>query len=139
MKPVATYQKLRGGYYTPKPIADFLAGWVIRSSSSTVLEPSFGDGVLLEAAVDALLAQGTPPHEIPSLLHGVEIDAHETLKAAERLRQLGLSDAEVQLYNGDFFAYAIARLEDASRFDVVIGNPPFIRYQNFLEEHRATA
>jgi adenine-specific DNA-methyltransferase len=36
MKPVATYQKLRGGYYTPKPIADFLARWAIQTPITTV-------------------------------------------------------------------------------------------------------
>ena len=35
-----SYQKLRGGYYTPKLIADFLASWAIRSPADEVLEPS---------------------------------------------------------------------------------------------------
>ena len=38
MKPVATYQKIRGGYYTPKPIADFLARWAIQTPTTKVLE-----------------------------------------------------------------------------------------------------
>lgn len=37
-------EKLRGGYYTPKPIADFLCRWSIDNSTQTVLEPSCGDG-----------------------------------------------------------------------------------------------
>lgn len=45
-----THQKLRGGYYTPQPIADFLAWWAIRSPSDSVLEPSCGDGILVESA-----------------------------------------------------------------------------------------
>jgi adenine-specific DNA-methyltransferase len=40
MKIVPTYQKLRGGYYTPKPIADFLAQWAIQSSATSVLDPA---------------------------------------------------------------------------------------------------
>jgi len=58
MKPVATYQKLRGGYYTPKPIADFLARWAIQTAATTVLEPSCGDGILLESAIETLIKCG---------------------------------------------------------------------------------
>ena len=57
-KPAPSYQKLRGGYYTPKPIADFLARWAIQSPTSEVLEPSCGDGVFLEAAFEALIEKG---------------------------------------------------------------------------------
>ena len=39
--------KLRGGYYTPTPISEFLAKWAIRNPSDRILEPSCGDGNIL--------------------------------------------------------------------------------------------
>jgi adenine-specific DNA-methyltransferase len=140
MKAVATYQKLRGGYYTPKPIADFLANWAIQSPECEVLEPSCGDGMVLAAAVEALIKKGADEQAVANhLVHGVEIDPHEALKAAGRIHDLGLTTSPVQIHIGDFFAYCKERLDKEHFFDAVIGNPPFIRYQNFLEEHRATA
>ena len=44
-----TDQKLRGGYYTPQNIADYVASWVLESTPSSVLEPSCGDGVFISA------------------------------------------------------------------------------------------
>ncbi len=48
--------KLRGGYYTPKPIADFICRWAIRSATETVLEPSCGDGNFIEASIQRFMA-----------------------------------------------------------------------------------
>ena len=39
-------EKLRGGYYTPEPVARFLAEWVT-SAGPRLLEPSCGDGAIL--------------------------------------------------------------------------------------------
>jgi adenine-specific DNA-methyltransferase len=45
----ATAEKLRGGFYTPEPIASFILKWGINGSSDyEILEPSCGDGVFLE-------------------------------------------------------------------------------------------
>ena len=140
MKPVATYQKLRGGYYTPKPIADFLAQWAIQSPTTEILEPSCGDGVILASAVETLIEHGADESVLTQhLVHGVELDAHEALGAADRIRSLNVPINPVQVHVGDFFAYCKERLAKGHFFDAVIGNPPFIRYQNFLEEHRIAA
>ena len=44
-------EKLRGGYYTPKAITDFLCRWSIDDKTQTVLEPSCGDGNFIESAI----------------------------------------------------------------------------------------
>jgi adenine-specific DNA-methyltransferase len=138
-KPAPSYQKLRGGYYTPKPIADFLAHWAVRSAKTHVLEPSCGDGVLLASAFEALLEHGAKRSQAANYLHGVEMDEREGRKAAERLESLGGKSGLFLIQRGDFFAYCLEHLNDKQRFDAVIGNPPFIRYQNFLEEQRVPA
>ncbi|HEU5380887.1 MAG TPA: N-6 DNA methylase [Ktedonobacteraceae bacterium] len=149
MKLAPTYQKLRGGYYTPKPIADFLAQWAIQGSDVEILEPSCGDGSLVEASIEALLARGARKEAIAQLIHGVEIDPDEAARTAERMRALGISPSEDTIHVGDFFAHCQAQLfeqhfmgvvaSDTRKFDVVIGNPPFIRYQNFPEASRDIA
>ncbi len=138
MKPVATYQKIRGGYYTPKPIADFLARWAIQTSTTKVLEPSCGDGILLESAIETLINLGTKKTIIKNLVQGIELDPQEAQKASERIH--ALNDLQLaQIDVGDFFTYCQTYLFEDRLFDAIIGNPPFIRYQNFPEHQRAMA
>ena len=129
--------KLRGGYYTSPEVAAWIAAWAIRSSDDTVLEPSCGDGVFLEAAADRLSALGLRGPTIANRLTGVEILPAEADQARIRLRKsLGLRTADV-VTAGDFFAWW--REPCRPLFDAVIGNPPFIRYQTFPEPHRSRA
>ena len=138
MKPVATYQKLRGGYYTPEPIADFLANWAIQTPDTTVLEPSCGDGVILASAIERLIQCGAQREAIAHLAQGVELDPEEAQKAVERI--LVMNEAyPATVETGDFFTYCQAQLAKNVHFDAIIGNPPFVRYQNFPENHRAIA
>lgn len=148
MKTEPTLQKLRGGYYTPPTVTDFLAEWAIRSPNDRVLEPSAGDGNILLAAALRLIALGHPNESVHSLLTGVELDPTEAKKAASRLEGIGVRGFEAVETN-DFFHFAACQLSifaepapsehGAGKFHAVIGNPPFIRYQNFPEEHRQVA
>jgi adenine-specific DNA-methyltransferase len=105
VKPPLTYQKLRGGYYTPKIVADFLARWAIRSPNIRVLEPSCGDGNFLIAAVDALIRLGVAKKAIPELLKGVELDANEARKAISRLNSYGVPVSSEHIITVDFLHF----------------------------------
>jgi adenine-specific DNA-methyltransferase len=131
----ATLQKLRGGYYTPESIAYFLADWAIQDPNTRVLEPSCGDGNILDAATQVLLRHGVSKAAIPQLVQGIEINANEANKAILRLDNRGICLSK-QIYVGDFFSFCREQLLLQTKFDAIVGNPPFIRYQNFQEEHR---
>jgi adenine-specific DNA-methyltransferase len=139
MKMSATYQKLRGGYYTPEPIANFLSEWAITSKLCSILEPCCGDGVFLESSAKTLINLGATKQEAGKLLNGIEIDAAEALSAYDRVRGLGFYASKAQIQSGDFFAYCRDLLNKGVHFDAIVGNPPFIRYQNFPEEQRSIA
>jgi adenine-specific DNA-methyltransferase len=128
--------KLRGGYYTSREVAAWLAEWAIHSPADTVLEPSCGDGIFLEAAASRLCELGAHSRSIGNQLIGIEILAAEADRARARLRRLfGLHGQVVK--TGDFFAWWQRPAHQS--FDVVVGNPPFIRYQTFPEPHRNLA
>ena len=122
MKKILGYDKLRGGYYTPKPIADFIVQWAIRHTDDTILEPSCGDGSFIQS----FIANGGNPKNIT----GVELDPVESEKA----KRYGST-----IINEDFFTFYSRAIQDKCRYDVVLGNPPFIRSQNFDEKYRQKA
>lgn len=139
MAVVESPQKLRGGYYTPRLVADFLARWAIEVGETTILEPSCGDGNLAVAAAERLLNLGTAPTRVADALTSVELDPDEADKAAARLRALGVGISDSPVITSDFFSYCQELLLTNTRFDVAIGNPPFIRYQHFDERYQRVA
>lgn len=128
-------QKYRGGYYTPQAIAYFLCRWSIQKNTHSVLEPSCGDGSFIESAILRFKELGIDGEQLNGKIKGIELLEEESLKAEARARSLGLKSNTI--INSDFFHYI--KNNETSKYDVIIGNPPFIRYQNFPEEHRALA
>ncbi|MFZ5836659.1 MAG: N-6 DNA methylase [Pseudomonadota bacterium] len=118
-KEFQTEQKLRGGYYTPSDLAEFLVRWVGHNKPKKILEPSCGNGVFFKPIAELI----TDAH-----VTGFEIDTTEAKQALKVARQSGLE--QVAINDDDFLGWAIDALRDKSvRFDAVLGNPPFIRYQ----------
>jgi adenine-specific DNA methylase len=114
-----TAEKLRGGYYTPQDLALFLARWVAQGKPKSILEPSCGDGAFLDAIAKADSGEAQ--------VVAIEFDAVEAAKSAERARNLPI---DVEVLNTDFLGWALAELpKGGQRFDAVVGNPPFVRYQ----------
>ena len=117
----ASSEKLRGGYYTPKKIADFILKWGLRDLLYTdILEPSCGDGAFLKA----LKTMGCCFHSLTA----VEYNQVE----AEKAMQVGIGD----VVNADFHAFC---RDTEKRFNLIVGNPPFIRYQYYDEEQQQIA
>lgn len=129
--------KLRGGYYTPEPLAKWLCAWAIRTATDRVMEPSCGDGNFITAAAHRLRELGAKPAQIRQQLTAIEVTASEASKARSRLASvLRCENAGEPVVTADFFAWVDCSEAD---FDVAVGNPPFIRYQNFPEPSRSAA
>lgn len=117
-------RKQLGAFYTPGPIADALVDWAVRGASDRVLDPSFGGLVFLDAAQVQLRNRGSEA-AVPSQVFGIDIDqaAHDMARSAGSL---------ARLVKRDFFD-----LEPGGEIplvDVVVGNPPYIRYQGWDRE-----
>ena len=76
--------------------------------------------------------------DIPKKIVAIEIDKDEFYKARKRLVLLSTDGNSTELYNADFFSTYYNELF-FRRFSVVLGNPPFIRYQNFDPKSRDKA
>ena len=122
-------QKLRGGYYTPLDLAVFLARWVREINPKDILEPSCGDGVFLKAFEHI---EGFKKSNITAF----EIDPEEASKARSATKQLPQS----KIYAEDFLQWVIESFNNKQiRFDAIVGNPPFIRYQYLPKDFQIKA
>jgi adenine-specific DNA-methyltransferase len=111
----APREKLNGSFYTPEPIADFILKWAMNGNTNyDILEPGCGDGAFLRR-----LAAGK--FRFNSVV-GVELDKREANKAAS------IQLPHATIINAEFHGYCNSANQ---RYNLCIGNPPFIRYQYF--------
>lgn len=135
----------RGAFFTRREVVDFildLTGYTADQPLhlKTLLEPSFGDGGFLLPAIDRLLTAwkrsndtARPVEVLGRCIRAVELhrETYSRTRGSiiEHLRRQGgiplrsaTSIADCWLISGDFL---LADLPTA--FDVVIGNPPYVR------------
>lgn len=108
------WQKNTGSYYTPDAVARSLVRWAVRAPADRILDPSCGDGRFLQFHRSGV---------------GVEQDAGAVTGARARAPW-------AQIHEEDLFTWA---RETSERFEALVGNPPFIRYQRFSGEIRERA
>ena len=125
LKKDSSEQKLRGAYYTPLQLANAMVSLVASQNTTSVLEPSCGDGVFL----DSLTALGML--ESITNVTAVEIESEEAEKVSNNFKD----DSNVCVYNEDFFDF-YQRIYGKRTYDLILGNPPYIRYQYLTEEQR---
>jgi adenine-specific DNA-methyltransferase len=123
---VPTLQKKRGAYYTPRPLADFLVEWAVRSEKDRILDPACGEAVFLESAIARLRELGSQSRS--QQVVGFDVD----WEAAEAARGVV---PEATITTADFFSIR----NDSLDYDAVVGNPPYIRYHHFSGDARAKA
>lgn len=133
-KQIVDSRKLRGGYYTPLELAQYLVKWGVRSDTEHILEPSCGDGNFILAILQHL---SDVPSSSPSIT-AIELISDELNKAKNRAKQFGQNGTRIEWLRKDFFE-AYSHLRKNSGFNLIVGNPPFIRFQYFDDDSRNLA
>lgn len=101
-------KKNQGQYFTPEIIADFMVDLIKYPNPKRILEPCAGEGVFLKSL-----------QKSNSEIVAIEIDSQLQNKSKTTIQYM------------DFFDYPVE-----NKFDVVIGNPPYIRWKNQTKEKR---
>lgn len=127
-------KKRRGIYYTPLEVANVLTEWGIRKSTDTVLEPSFGGGGFISAIKTKLMSLGNcfPANNV----YGCDIDAgafkrHLSKEATPDIVLNQFIKADFLSLNPDIF--------QGTKFDLIIGNPPYVSQHNMFKKQREVA
>ena len=119
MRETLDSKKNRGGYYTPKKLTDFISKWAIEKPNDKVLEPSAGDGGFVNSAYEVF--KSMDDKFCTKQFLAIESNEFEASK---------IDQTKAKVVNSDFFKYFQAELQNKETFDVILGNPPFIRYQS---------
>lgn len=120
MKLEQSKERLLGVVYTPDDVASELTRLALarhQTAPDTVLEPSAGDGAFLRALA------ATKKNNISA--HGFDVD-----QAAIDYLKEEFPDAEFECR--DFIDFAVTH--DGPKYDLVVGNPPYIRRHNFDDQ-----
>lgn len=145
-----------GEYYTPPAITDLITRLTIDEANETILDPACGSGGFLVSAYHrkkGLLPVEQGSHErILDQIYGTDINRFPAHLSAINLaiQELSAYTENVHIEVSDFFQVAPDTMrfgreqaspagsktedgmirEGVGGFDAVVGNPPYIRYQN---------
>ena len=120
IKSKQTKKKLNGVFYTPFEIVDFFTYWIIdKQKNANILEPSAGDGRFVKK-----IFEFTDDVSVTA----VEIDPSE----CEKIK----GNDRTKVINDDFYNFYENIKDKGNKYDAIIGNPPYIRYQFLTENQR---
>ncbi|MBB6693559.1 Eco57I restriction-modification methylase domain-containing protein [Cohnella xylanilytica] len=112
--------KQTGSFYTPEPLVQYMSSYAMeKTNAQSLLEPSAGDGRFIRW----LNHYGRP-------IDAVEIDQGKINDLSTDMPQ------NVKLICNDFIQYS---LTSNKKYDLIIGNPPYITKKNLSENERATS
>ena len=104
-------------FFTPLAAAQFMADWVMGAPAcQTVLDPAAGMGIFLDRVLRSERAQ-------PALV-GMDLDPLILAECRKRLQSAG--EARLDLREGDYL-----RMGWEERFDGILCNPPYHRFQHY--------
>lgn len=119
--------KLTGTYYTPNNLASFMVEHVLDvlpSKNLTILEPSCGDGVFIEALNGSISKK--------AVITAMDIDGNAIKKVHSIKNNRNI---KVNAFKCDYLKWCS---RNDTKYDLVIGNPPYISKNNLNKEQRNT-
>ncbi len=141
-------KKINGAFFTPKLITDFMVSQTITSSSQKICDPSCGCGAFLIAA--AIFISNKFKKDIIDIieenLYGIDIAEYSVRRAKILLSLLALNNSEdkenIQFNLGAADSLALdwkklfPEISKGGGFDVVMGNPPYVKFQDLTKNLR---
>ncbi|SKR09071.1 DNA methylase (Methyltransferase) [Mycobacteroides abscessus subsp. massiliense] len=143
------HRHIMGVHYTPDPVAELVAAYVVCDPRDRVLDPASGAGTFVTMCYDRKRQLGSTHMQALS-----EVFAVELADFAASLTSLSLSLADTsgsttypRVFRSDFFHTTpdgtsdlvdprVGPISFPSELDGIIGNPPYIRFENRSDYER---
>ncbi|WP_262048978.1 SAM-dependent methyltransferase [Bradyrhizobium sp. Bra78] len=121
-------RKRLGQFFTGLPLGRLLAHLSLSSESVTILDPMAGNGDLLDAAATAAQERGIAVAQ----LDGIEVEDTTAAYCRRRadVHRSRMADVKSAIIAGSAFDPAVIRQLRPQGYDLVITNPPYVRYQS---------
>jgi hypothetical protein len=124
-------RKALGQFFTGLPLSRLLAAVAIDDAVSTVIDPMAGHGDLLDAVAErAALSNGHMER-----LQAIEIDPPTADMCRQRLESWSYLVNHLLIRAGDAFDPRASDAYLTKGYDLVITNPPYVRYQTLAAQN----
>ena len=127
----STRRKTLGQFFSGLPLGRLLGAISLSPAASSVIDPMAGHGDLLDAVAERAARNGQQLAHI----HGVEIDPPTAVLCRERMEGWRHRFGNLAIRAGDAFDPRLAQTYLAEGYDLVIANPPYVRYQTLAAQN----
>lgn len=132
-------KKLNGAFFTPEYIIHYIIHEIAPRENDTNLDPSCGCGAFLVALTDYYKKTFNKPIKriVQENIFGSDILEYNIRRAKLILTLYALQNGE-QLEDGDFNLFHRDSLREGWKmsFDNIVGNPPYVKFQDLTVENR---
>ena len=128
-------RKRLGQFFTGLPLSRLLAAIALEGEAATVIDPMAGHGDLLDAAAERAARRERRLER----LDGVEIDPLTANVCRHRLEGWNSLVTSLNIRTSDAFSATASGEYLAQGYDLVITNPPYVRYQTLATEDNSVA
>ncbi|MET8225342.1 N-6 DNA methylase [Streptomyces sp. NPDC005301] len=143
------HRHVMGVHYTPDPVVELIAAYAVQDAADVVLDPASGAGTFATMCYERKRALGSTHDQSLAEVYAVELAQFAASLTGFNLTlaDTSASSAYPRVFRTDFFqTYPgklsglelpdVGRVRYPKQVDAVVGNPPYIRFENRLPEER---
>ena len=132
-------RKVNGAFFTPTYVVDFIINEVSPKNNDKCLDPSCGCGAFLIGLVEYFQKtfDKSVKASIRENIYGSDILGYNVKRSKIILSLYGLLKNEI-IEESDFNIYHQDSLKAdwSSKFEIIVGNPPYVKFQDLSDENR---
>lgn len=141
-------KKLNGAFYTPEFITEYISNELIKNDKLLICDPSCGCGAFLISAINNIKTFNNKSIDsiIEENIYGADIMEYSIRRCKIVLSLLALQEGidkktiKFNLFNTNSLSNNIynvfKNIMNKGGFDIVLGNPPYVKYQDLSNELR---
>ena len=123
------YKKEYGQFFTSRPVAEFMAKWVLEKRPKMILDPAVGEGIFLWEII-RLLSLKTDTEELSVTAY--EIDSN----MADRFQKNLKNRSSLDLHRLNLCVEDYLKAETKKQYDAIICNPPYHKFQRIPDREQ---